>query len=171
MTAESDLLHGLRTQDPEAPPLDLSWLDDSRAEWGIAAKPEKRGLTFDDINIGSYTGAATLRQPDHAAARRVRPRRRAAHGLLHPGRGQRLAANSTMLYAATRTTAPFGQSVAEALIILLGKGDTDEGSTKFLALQKRQANEYMHRLAVAGLGDRRGRMDPNIAQYLDPAPA
>ena len=63
----------------------------------------------------------------------------------------------------------FGQAVAEALVILLGKGDTDEGSRRFLALQKRQANEYMHRLQVAGLGDRRGRMDPNIAQYLEPA--
>ena len=63
----------------------------------------------------------------------------------------------------------FGQSVAEALIILLGKGDMDEGSRRFLALQKRQANEYMHRLQVAGLGDRRQRMDPNLAQYLEPA--
>ena len=63
----------------------------------------------------------------------------------------------------------FGQSVAEALTILLGKGDMDEGSRRFLALQKRQANEYMHRLQVAGLGDRRARMDPNLAQYLDPA--
>jgi len=63
----------------------------------------------------------------------------------------------------------FGQAVAEALILLLGKGDMDEGSDRFLALQRRQANEYMHRLEVAGLGDRRGRMDPNIARYLDPA--
>jgi hypothetical protein len=65
----------------------------------------------------------------------------------------------------------FGQSVAEALIILLGKGDVDEGSQRFLALQKRQANEYMQRLRVAGLGERRERMDPNVAQYLDPATA
>jgi hypothetical protein len=63
----------------------------------------------------------------------------------------------------------FGQAVAEALIVLLGKGDVDEGSRRFLALQRRQANEYMHRLQVAGLGDRRQRMDPNIAQYLDAA--
>jgi hypothetical protein len=63
----------------------------------------------------------------------------------------------------------FGQAVAEALIILLGKGDFDEGNRRFLALQKRQANEYMHRLEVAGLGDRRQRMDPNLAQYLDAA--
>jgi hypothetical protein len=63
----------------------------------------------------------------------------------------------------------FGQSVAEALTILLGNGDMDEGSDKFLALQKRQANEYMHRLTVAGLGERRDRMDPNLRRLLDPA--
>jgi hypothetical protein len=63
----------------------------------------------------------------------------------------------------------FGQSVAEALIILLGNGDMDEGSKKFLALQKRQVNEYMHRLTVAGLGERRDRIDPNMRPLLDPA--
>jgi hypothetical protein len=63
----------------------------------------------------------------------------------------------------------FGQSVAEALVILLGNGDMDEGSDRFLALQKRQANENMHRLAVAGLADRRERMDPNLRRLLDPA--
>jgi len=63
----------------------------------------------------------------------------------------------------------FDQAVAEALIILLGNGDMDEGADKFLALQKRQANEYMHRLTVAGLGDRRARMDPNLRRLLDAA--
>src|SRR5438105_6542547 len=62
----------------------------------------------------------------------------------------------------------FGQTVAEALTILLGNGDMDEGSDRFLALQKRQANEYMHRLTVAGLGERRDRLDPNIRTLLDP---
>jgi hypothetical protein len=63
----------------------------------------------------------------------------------------------------------FGQTVAEALVILLGNGDMDEGSRKFMALQRRQANEYMHRLQVAGLGDRRERIDANLARLLDPA--
>src|SRR5207247_7132236 len=41
----------------------------------------------------------------------------------------------------------FGQAVAESLIILLGNGKDhfDEGVSKLLALQKRQANEYMQR--------------------------
>jgi hypothetical protein len=63
----------------------------------------------------------------------------------------------------------FGQTVAEALIILLGKGDKDEGSRMFDALQRRQANEYMHRLEVAGLADRRQRLDPNLARLLQKA--
>ncbi len=68
-------------------------------------------------------------------------------------------------------TGTFGQAVAESLIILLGNGRTnvDEGMNKFLALQKRQANEYMHRLEVAGLGDRRERMHPNMRTFLDPS--
>ena len=65
----------------------------------------------------------------------------------------------------------FGQTVAEALMILLGNGDMDEGANRFLALQKRQANEYMHRLTVAGLGDRRQRIDPNLERLLDPVAA
>ncbi len=51
-------------------------------------------------------------------------------------------------------------------MILLGDGDADEGSKKLLALQRRQVNEYLHRLEVAGLGERRERMDPNVAQFL-----
>jgi len=63
----------------------------------------------------------------------------------------------------------FGPDVASALIMLLGKGDIDEGFGKFLALQKRQVNEYMHRLSVAGLPERRERMHPNMAVFLEPA--
>ncbi len=356
MTRESDLLHSLTTEEPAAPPLDLSWLDDARAEWGITAKPGKRGLTLDEINIGSYG-----RVPAYSDNQTMRPRGATVRdGVPHTGyyirdAGTVWSQNASMLYeeavqrqwssatdipweqlkplpdkieramcqlctfltevefiagdtpskwipmisndhfetklflatqvmdearhldvfrkralangggllisspttnlrtiinardftemssimhvqaegfvqsmfrmgelvanddvekrifrmcaqdesrhlgfgvmhlkyvleteperreeihsyfdTAERTDphhGTFGQSVAEALIILLGKGDADEGTRKFMALQKRQANEYMHRLAVAGLGDRRGRMDQNIAQYLDPAAA
>jgi hypothetical protein len=37
-----------------------------------------------------------------------------------------------------------------------------------LAVRKRQVNEYMHRLKVAGLAERRGRMTPQFAPFLDP---
>jgi hypothetical protein len=37
-----------------------------------------------------------------------------------------------------------------------------------MALTRKQANEYMHRLEVAGLGDRRYRMNPALAMALDP---
>lgn len=70
-------------------------------------------------------------------------------------------------------TGTFSPAVAEALMLLLGKGreNLDDGFQKFLALQKRQANEYMHRLTVAGLGDRRERMHPNMRVFLDPPAA
>jgi hypothetical protein len=62
-------------------------------------------------------------------------------------------------------------AVFEALCILLGGGTDkfDEGAQKFLLLRKRQVNEYLHRLEVAGLGDRRGRLGPLLAQFADPA--
>jgi len=35
-------------------------------------------------------------------------------------------------------------------------------------IRKRQINEYMHRLEVVGLADRRERMNPDMARFLDP---
>ncbi len=61
--------------------------------------------------------------------------------------------------------------VFEALCILLGGGKDkfDEGVQKFLLLRKRQVNEYLHRLEVAGLGDRRQRVGPLLRQFVDAA--
>ena len=59
--------------------------------------------------------------------------------------------------------------MAESLIILLGgdKNNSDEGFNKFMALRKRQVQEYLHRLEVAGLDDRRDRMDPMMRMMLE----
>ena len=46
------------------PDLDLTWLD-APTEWGIRARPGKRGLTLDEISTGTY-GAI----PADAAGRR-----------------------------------------------------------------------------------------------------
>ena len=66
-------------------------------------------------------------------------------------------------------TGTFGINVAESLIILLGGGkqNADEGFNKFMALRKRQVQEYLHRLEVAGLGDRVERMDPIMRMALE----
>jgi hypothetical protein len=65
-----------------------------------------------------------------------------------------------------------GGPTAEALAILLGGGTSEtqlrEGYMKLLAIRKRQVNEYMHRLEVVGLGDRRQRMAPMMQALLDP---
>ncbi|MEX2245090.1 MAG: hypothetical protein WEC75_00205 [Dehalococcoidia bacterium] len=65
-----------------------------------------------------------------------------------------------------------GGQTAEALAILLGGGAGEnqmrEGYGKLLAIRKRQINEYMHRLEVVGLGDRRQRMNPMMQAFLDP---
>jgi hypothetical protein len=59
--------------------------------------------------------------------------------------------------------------VFEAIAVLLGGGkeNFDTGAQKFLAIRKKQVNEYMHRLEVAGLPERRQRMAPELAVYLD----
>jgi hypothetical protein len=66
-------------------------------------------------------------------------------------------------------TGTFGINVAEALIVLLGGGkqNSDEGFNKFMALRKRQVMEYLHRLEVAGMPDRRERMDPIMRMALE----
>jgi hypothetical protein len=70
--------------------------------------------------------------------------------------------------SADPNTGTFGPATASALILLLGNGDEQEGFSRFLALQRRQVNEYMHRLEVAGMPERRERMDANMRIFLDP---
>jgi uncharacterized protein YukE len=58
--------------------------------------------------------------------------------------------------------------VSESMAVLLGGGTAhyDEGVQKLLAIRKKQVNEYMHRLEVVGLPERRERMHPSLRQYL-----
>jgi hypothetical protein len=58
--------------------------------------------------------------------------------------------------------------VSEALAVLLGGGKDhyDEGVTKLLAIRKKQVVEYLHRLEVIGMPERRERMHPTLKQYL-----
>ncbi|MBI1885758.1 MAG: hypothetical protein HYS09_05535 [Chloroflexi bacterium] len=69
----------------------------------------------------------------------------------------------------------FGTSAAtpffdEAIIILAGGGrkNIDVGVQRLLAVRRRQINEYMHRLDVAGLPERRDRMNVVLKAFLDP---
>ncbi|MDO8616357.1 MAG: ferritin-like domain-containing protein [Dehalococcoidia bacterium] len=57
----------------------------------------------------------------------------------------------------------------EALAILMAGGvkNLDKGIQMSMQVQKKRVNEYMHRLTVAGLGDRRQRMSPMLRQFLD----
>ena len=68
---QQDRMQMLRAE-PELPELDLSWMEPG-TEWGIRAQPGRRGLTIDEINIGSY-GAA----PDESESWTMRPRGAAA---------------------------------------------------------------------------------------------
>ncbi len=73
------------------------------------------------------------------------------------------------VFAGTGVSASGGSM--ESLAILLGGGvpRMDEGFKKLMAIRRRQVNEYMHRLEVAGLGDRRHRMVEAFAMFLDAA--
>ena len=53
MTVDEKTLQTLQTESVEASPVDLSWLDLDQT-WGMSAKPGKRGLTLDEVNIGPY---------------------------------------------------------------------------------------------------------------------
>jgi hypothetical protein len=74
------------------------------------------------------------------------------------------------LLGTTQAGLTTGGASAESLAVLLGGGvdKMDEGYKKLLAIRKRQINEYMHRLEVCGLGDRRERMNPEMQVFLDP---
>ncbi len=65
---------------------------------------------------------------------------------------------------------PAAADLSEALAILMGGGlkNLDHGIGMALAVRKKQVNEYMHRLEVAGFGDRRDRMHPMLKAFLDP---
>jgi len=67
MAVEQDTLQMLETESAGAPAVDLSWLDVDQT-WGISAKPGKRGLTLDEVNIGPYgpPGDETHDQTFHA---------------------------------------------------------------------------------------------------------
>ena len=60
-------------------------------------------------------------------------------------------------------------ATSEALAILAGGGidRIDEGFQKLMIMRKKQINEYMHRLEVIGLGDRRQRMAASMKVFLD----
>jgi len=62
-------------------------------------------------------------------------------------------------------------ATSEALAILAGGGidKIDEGFQKLMIMRKKQINEYMHRLEVIGLGDRRERMAAGMRVFLDAA--
>jgi hypothetical protein len=65
-----------------------------------------------------------------------------------------------------------GGDTTEALAILLGGGKSEaqlnDGYQKLLAVRRRQFNEYMHRLDVVGLGDRRERLPERVRAFIDP---
>jgi len=65
-----------------------------------------------------------------------------------------------------------GSYMIESLAILMGGGvkNIDKGMERAMAVQRKRVNEYVHRLAVAGLGDRRDRIYPMLRPMLDPAP-
>ncbi len=53
---------------PEPPELDLSWLNLDN-EWGVEAQPGRKGLTVEQINVGSY-GEIPLKTDNHSFAPR-----------------------------------------------------------------------------------------------------
>ena len=73
--------------------------------------------------------------------------------------------------ASTNTAVAGGSPIfGSSLAVLFGHtlGSADEGGRMALAAFRRQLNEYMHRLEVAGMGERRYRLPAEIQAILDP---
>ncbi|HEU4759889.1 MAG TPA: hypothetical protein VFT91_07900, partial [Dehalococcoidia bacterium] len=99
MAIDVDTLEKLRSE-MEVQKLDLSWLNlDDERPWGMRAKPGKRGLTLDEIEIGPHgevpeqTSNASMK-PRGAAARPSVPRVPATYS----GRADVYAENLRLLY-------------------------------------------------------------------------
>lgn len=62
-----------------------------------------------------------------------------------------------------------GLPMAEAMSILLGggKANIELGWQRLQYIRKKQVEEYLHRLAVAGMPERRERVHPRFADLLD----
>ncbi|MCH8994084.1 MAG: ferritin-like domain-containing protein [Chloroflexi bacterium] len=73
MAVDQDTMRVMKTDSAETAPVDLSWLDLDQT-WGISAKPGKRGLTLDEVNIGPYgpngDGAADMTNRARGVAKR-----------------------------------------------------------------------------------------------------
>ena len=65
---------------------------------------------------------------------------------------------------------PAAADLSEALAVLMGGGVSklDKGIQMAMSVRKKQVNEYMHRLEVAGFPERRDRMHPLLKAFLDP---
>lgn len=72
------------------------------------------------------------------------------------------------IFAGTGVTATGGSMESLAILLGGGKEHMDEGFKKLLAVRRRQVNEYMHRLKVAGMPERRHRMSSQFSPFLDP---
>src|SRR3990167_11364090 len=99
MAIDVDTLQKLRSE-MEVPKLDLSWLNlDEESHWGMRAKPGKRGLALDEIEIGPYGEV-----PEHTDNRSLKPRGAFARPdaprlpVTYAGRADTYSANSRLLY-------------------------------------------------------------------------
>ena len=98
MAIDQDVVRTLQTESAVPPPVDLSWLDLDQT-WGMHAKPGKRGLTLDEVNVGPYGpngdagGDGTFR-PRGAAKRDAVPR----VGYYIDSKADVWSENSTLLY-------------------------------------------------------------------------
>lgn len=129
MAANPGLLYQLSTAEPDAPELDLSWLEPARSRAGMAARPGKRGLTLDEISAADCALAGAEAPDDTASSASARRTNHATIGFgamrlkyaleTEPHRREE---NHSYFDEAARSGAgrgTFTQHTAEALVILL----------------------------------------------------
>ncbi len=123
----------------------LSHSDAEKRIFRLAAQDESRHVSFGVMHLKHILET----EPE---------RREEIHGYLDSGEE---------IFAGTGVTATGGSIESLAILLGGGKDKIDEGLNKLLAVRRRQVNEYMHRLKVAGLAERRDRMTAQFAPFLD----
>jgi len=117
----------------------------------LSAQDESRHVAFGVMHLKYILETEPERREEiHSYLEKAEP-------VIGAGAGQPVAGGSPV----------FGSSLA----VLFGHtlGTPEEGGQMALAAFRRQLNEYMHRLEVAGMGERRYRLPEHIQAILEPA--
>jgi hypothetical protein len=124
----------------------------------LSAQDESRHVAFGVMHLKYILETEPERREEiHSYLEKAEPLIGAGGGAAGAGGNQGPVAGGSPIFGSSLGVL-FGHSL----------GSADEGGRMALAAFRRQLNEYMHRLEVAGMGERRYRLPAQIQALLDP---